>query len=105
VKKASQLERKDLCSLQQFAKVLEASSSEQEEALEELFQLYNVVNNFKLLGLQNIYKHLLQDDEQIIDDSKHVIDVRRYLLDILVIHKQIRTKEITRLAFEVSATF
>jgi hypothetical protein len=46
----------------------------------------------------------LQNDVEIIDVNKQLIDVRSYLLDILVIHKQIKTEEITRLAFEVCVT-
>jgi len=38
VQKASQLERKDLCSLEEFAKILDVKSTD--STLKELFQLY-----------------------------------------------------------------
>ncbi|CAB3381568.1 Hypothetical predicted protein [Cloeon dipterum] len=73
VQQASKLLNKDLCSLEEFAKVLNVSAGN--DAVQELFQLY-------------------------VKNGVRIINIREYLLDSIVINMKSKTEEMARLAFE-----
>ncbi|XP_059469858.1 lysophosphatidylcholine acyltransferase isoform X2 [Neocloeon triangulifer] len=76
VQKASQLLKKDLCSVVEFAKILGVGVND--VSMQELFQLY-------------------------IKNGEKIIDIREYLLDIIVIHMKSKTVNMARLAFEAAS--
>ncbi|XP_065351916.1 lysophosphatidylcholine acyltransferase isoform X1 [Cloeon dipterum] len=73
VQQASKLLNKDLCSLEDFAKVLNVSAGN--DAVQELFQLY-------------------------VKNGVRIINIREYLLDSIIINMKSKTEEMARLAFE-----